>query len=126
MRNFHDDEIIKYEVNLKEGIVTLFTQYYKNKIKYDAQIIFSDVLVHFFENELPGSIILELRKDEIFYFIKDNIEILNAHKDYLWPINYNHLEELEEFLIAENYNYFNIISSYGLCGWVLSKNVKVQ
>lgn len=126
MKNFHDHEIVKYEINLKENLITIFTQYKKNNCVFDFKVIFSDVLVHYFQNELPGSFILELEKHNIECFMKDNIELLIKSKIYLWPINFNTLEELEVYLTEQKYKYYNIMSSYGLCGWVLSKNIHIQ
>lgn len=125
MESFHDNEITRYEVNLRDKEIIVYTQIRKDSNTIGFKIVFSDVIAHLFENELSGSIILELRKDNLEDFIRDNEEILNRRREFLWPVDYNTFEELQEILLDADYSYYSIISSYGLCGWILSKTVQV-
>ena len=125
MESFHDNEIIRYEVNLREREVIIYTQIRKDSNTIRFKIVFSNVIAHLFENELPGSIILELRKDSLGDFIRENKEILNSMREFLWPVDYDTFEELQEILLDAGYRYYSIISSYGLCGWILAKTVQV-
>lgn len=125
MKNLHDNEITRYEVNLKDRNVIIYTQIKKDRDMIGFKIVFSDVIAHLFENELSGSIILELRKDNLEDFIRENEEVLNRRREFLWPMDYDTFEELQKILIDAGYNYYSIISSYGLCGWILSKTVQV-
>ena len=88
-------------------------------------IVFYNVLVHFFENQLSHSIIFDICKYDVNKFIKDNNQLLNKRKNYCWPIDYDNIEELISTLEKEEYNYYIISSSYGLEGWVLAKKVKL-
>ena len=125
MESFHDNEIIRYEVNLREREVIIYTQIRKDSNTIRFKIVFSNVIAHLFENELSGSIILELRKDSLGDFIRENKEILNRRREFLWPVDYDTFEELQEILLDAGYSYYSIISSYGLCGWILAKTVQV-
>lgn len=125
MENFHDNEIIRYEVNLKDRDIIMYTRIRKDSNMMEFKIVFSDVIAHLFENELPGSIILELRKDSLEKFIRENEEVLNRRREFLWPVDYDTIEGLQKILIDAGYSYYSIISSYGLCGWILSKNLQV-
>lgn len=89
-------------------------------------ILFTDVLAHSFENELPGSIIFDICSYEIDSFIEDNTELLTNRKGYCWPMDYSTLDELIIKLTNEKYNYYAITASYGLSGWVLAKHYDVK
>lgn len=117
MSKIHDNEISSYIVNLKEQQIILYMEH-QNK---NTNIIFSNVLVHFFENELSGSILLDIEKYSINQFIKDNCRLLEQRKNYCWPIDYDTIEQLSEELQKEQYYYYVISSSYGLNGWILAK-----
>ena len=41
---------------------------------------------------------------------------------YLWPMDYDSLENLEKYLVLNEYKYIQIYSSMGLCGWILAKD----
>lgn len=122
MESYHDHEIVKYEVNLQARLITLVLQYSGDHINA-LNVEFTDVLAHYFENVLPGSIILEIVKDDISCFVKDNVELLDKHRNYIWPIDYDTYDELETFLSEGKYEYYIIMGSYGLSGWILSKGI---
>ncbi|WP_327195502.1 hypothetical protein [Paenibacillus alvei] len=122
----HDNEIISYEVNLKKNRIVLYTEYENSNIIENTKIYFYDVLAHFFETQLPGSIIFDIDNYDIHHFIEDNKEILEEQKNYGWPMDYSTINELEEKLMREQYEYFAISSSYGLNGWVLAKKYEIK
>jgi hypothetical protein len=118
----HDNEIISYEVHLKNQKIIIHTEYHELKVVKSTKIVFSDVLVHFFENELSGSIIFDIKEYSLNQFFKDNNELLEKQKNYCWPMDYNTIKELTGILLKEQFSYYVISSSYGLSGWVLAKN----
>ncbi|MDQ0090334.1 hypothetical protein J2T12_003748 [Paenibacillus anaericanus] len=126
MSMVHDNEILSYEINLKQNKIVIHTEYQNfNKIE-NTSIIFYDVLAHLFETQLSGSIIFEIYNYEIHHFIEENKEILEKQKNYCWPMYYKTINELEEKLMIEQYKYFVISSSYGLSGWVLAKKYEIN
>lgn len=90
-----------------------------------VMIEFIDVLAHMFETQLPGSILLDISQFEINSFVKDNKELLEKQKDSAWPMYYEKSEDLLEYLLHENYNYYVISASYGLNGWVIAKEYNI-
>lgn len=122
MSKIHDNEIISYEVDLKNQKIIIHTENPYSELIKNADIIFSDVLAHFFKTELSGSIIFDIDKYDIIQFLKDNSDLLKTEKNYGWPIDYNTIEELTERLLKDQYSYYVISSSYGLNGWVLAKS----
>ncbi|MEH7158721.1 hypothetical protein [Neobacillus drentensis] len=122
MLNIYDNEIISYNVNLKNNTININTLSEKGQ---NITIIFSGVLSHMFENHLSGSIIFEIGKYELSQFFDDNRDLLEQQKDYCWPIEYIEIKELEEKLIKQQYIYYVISASYGLNGWVLAKKYEL-
>lgn len=125
MFNIHDNEIISYEVCLKDKKIIIHSKNNYSKLNEYIDIVFYNVLVHFFENQLSHSIIFDICKYDVNKFIQDNNQLLNKRKKYCWPIDYDNIEELISTLEKEEYNYYVISSSYGLEGWVLAKKVKL-
>lgn len=119
MLEVHDNEIISYEVNLKDQRIIIHSIY---QYLVHIDIVFYNVLAHLFENHLKGSIILSIDRKKINQFTEDNIDLLKKQKNYCWPMDYDTIEELEERLLEQQYVYYIISSSYGLYGWVLAKN----
>ncbi|MDK8179599.1 hypothetical protein [Paenibacillus sp. UMB4589-SE434] len=126
MSNVHDNEILSYEINLKQNKIVIHTEYIIPNKTENTTIFFYDVLAHFFDTQLPGSIILDIDTYDIHHFITDNKELLEKHKNYSWPMDYTTIDELEGKLIQEQYKYFIISSSYGLSGWVLAKKYEIN
>lgn len=125
MSKVHDNEIISYEVDLRNRKIIIHTEYRDLMVGKNADVIFHGVLAHSFQTELSGSIIFDIDKYEITQFLKDNIDLLKKEKNYCWPIDYNTVEELTEKLVRDQYSYYVISSSYGLHGWVLSKGYEI-
>ena len=121
MANVHDNEIISYNVDLYNNKIVFHTKNDNTKITPKVDIVFTSVLAHYFENEIKGSTILDIEKYSIDKFIKDNEMLLKQGKDFCWPIYYDTIEELNEKLLKEQYNYYLISASYGLNGWILAK-----
>lgn len=122
MQSVHDNEIVSYEVNLRSEKIIIHTEYQTSSICEKMDLIFSGVLVHLFEQELPGSIILKIERYDIIEFLEDYSELLKKLKPYCWPFFYKTEEELRERLLKGQYFYYVILSSYGLNGWVVAKD----
>lgn len=121
MDNIHDNIVASYEVNLKERKLIIRTEYdYENENRC-VDILFLDVLAHYFENELSNSIILDIIESDVQRFLGDNRNMLMQRKNSCWPVDYDTVEQLSETLQADKYSYYVIQSSYGLRGWVLAR-----
>jgi len=121
----HDSEIISYVVDLKSRKIIMHTEHHVSTLVKNIDIIFSDVLVHSFNNELSGSIIFDIDKYDITKFMEDNRGLLEKQKNYCWPMYYDTTEELTNKLLQEQYSYYVISSSYGLSGWILAKSYQI-
>ena len=124
MDNIHDNEIVKYSVDFIKKEIVIKTLNEKNET---LKILFQNVLVYCFEKEMPNSIIFDIEKFEIEKLIEENIELLKENKDYGWPpIAYNNTKGLVEQLKTEQYNYYTIEATIGLCGWIVAKKVQIK
>jgi len=121
--NVHDNEIISYEVDLKNHKITLHT--IQNNCPSITSVEFGNVLAHLFETQLEGSIILDIKEYDLDQFFKDNHKLLIRQKSYAWPVVFDSLEELSNKLHREKYRYYIISSSYGLNGWILAKHISI-
>lgn len=124
MQNIHDNEIVSYTVDLQKSKITFQTLGGKDN-SVPVMIEFIVVLAHRFETQLQGSILLDISQFEISSFVKDNKELLEKQKDSAWPVYYDKIEDLLEYLLHENYNYYVISASYGLNGWVVAKEYNI-
>lgn len=125
MQSVHDHEIVSYNVDLQNSKIIFNTLGGKENLT-PATIEFVDVLMHMFETQLKGSVILDISQFEISRFVKSNKELLEHQKDSAWPMYYDKREDLLEYLLHENYNYYVISASYGLNGWVIAKDYNVS
>jgi len=122
--SIHDNKIVSYEVDFQKSRITLNTIDGKRD-SVITKIEFNDALAHVFETQLRGSIILDISTLDVSLFFKHNKELLEKEKDYAWPMYYEKIEDLLEYLQNEKYNYYVISASYGLNGWVIAKEYKV-
>ncbi|MBT2283614.1 hypothetical protein J7E78_08705 [Paenibacillus polymyxa] len=124
MISIHDNEIISYEVDFQKSKITLNTLGGSGDSD-TTYIEFIDVLAHMFETQLQGSIILDISTFDIDRFSKHNKELLEKQKNYGWPMHYETIEDLLEYLQNENYNYYVISASYGFNGWIVAKEYDI-
>ena len=125
MSMVHDNEILSYEVDLQNDQIKIHTKYEGKQILEETDIIFTDVLNHLFEQQLKGSIILDICESEIDLFIQENTELLIKNKNYGWPMYFESIDDIKRTLLEGNYKYIILMSSYGMNGWVLAKNYEI-
>ncbi|TFJ76077.1 hypothetical protein [Carnobacterium maltaromaticum] len=75
----HDYEVISYEINLKNEKIKLIAQL--PGAKNQAYLKFDGVLAHYFENELSGSIILDVVEETLTNFLSYNKNLLDERKN---------------------------------------------
>ncbi|MNN34747.1 hypothetical protein D3C81_1485660 [compost metagenome] len=76
MTSVHDYEVISYEVNLRDQFIIINTEYKENEIKIE----FTDVMAHLFEDQLHGSVLLDIDTYDIEGFIEGNLEFRTIGK----------------------------------------------
>lgn len=124
MKYVHDYEIISYEVNLRKEEIKINTE--NPSTEDEVQLIFNEVFAHYFENELFGSVILDICKETLENFMDYNKNLLEERKMSGWPMMYDDNVELLNELKKGKYSYYIISSSYGLRGWILAKDSNME
>ncbi|MBO0474413.1 hypothetical protein JZO86_11955 [Enterococcus ureasiticus] len=121
MNSLHDYEILNYNINFKNSLLTIdVTNDESNK-----RIDFVGAIAHQFSDEIPYSIILDLDELDIKYFFSSNKDLLEEKKNSGWPLMYSSVEELEKMLQESDIRYYVLYSSYGMTGWVLAEQVEI-
>lgn len=120
----HDDYIVSYSVDIEKKKVQINTCNHENKKR--MVLLFSEVLTHSFNCILECNILLDVTENDVELFIKNNSVELEEMKNFCWPINYDRVDELINYLVQNEYRYYVISSSLGMSGWVLAKSFDVE
>lgn len=120
----HDSIIEEYRVDFKAK--TLLIKTHSDKTNHETVFFAQDVLTHYFENILTDNIVLSVDELPIGHFLSDNRSLLLDKKPYCWPIQFQSIDDLEDYLVQNKYKYIVICSSYGLCGWILARSYYIQ
>ena len=123
MISVHDNEVISYEVNLREKILIIHTKKDITNQYYD--LIFSDVLIHYFQDEINGSIILDVCEYSIDEFLSKYSELLEPKMFPIFQSTSFIDEEFKARLKNNSFFYYAITASYGFNGIVVSKKIQV-
>jgi len=129
MSMVHDNVILRYNVDFEKEIMIIGTSYYSNRVGEKViheltDIVFSGCIAHIFYNEMKDSVIFDIEEVPMNNFLNKEKDMLDAKRKAGWPIYYEDKEELAGFLQNNNYKAFCIMSSVGLSGWVLAKNME--
>ena len=117
----HDSTVQAYAVDFEIGTLTIKTTYQAANVFTKTNVLFSGYLAHFFENEMKGSIIFDIQEYPFELFFKNESALIEQRKHYSWPIHYETINELIQYLQTHKYKIFEISSSIGLCGLVFAK-----
>ncbi len=106
----HDRELLNYVVNFKTNLIQLN---FDNNIKLE----FNDIFIYKFNDEIKGSIILDIVEEDIENFFLENTEYILENNNYSEP------EEFKKYIINKDLKYYKIYASYGFNGWVLCEDI---
>ncbi len=118
----HDGSIISYSVDLeqKQIILTIKNNGVVNKL------YFEDVLSNWFRYVLEGNAIYDVLIIKAEDFVSRFAKIILEGKGNGWPMRYRNLDELKQKLEDSDYNIYNIEGAYGVDGWIIAKNMKME
>lgn len=120
----HDYIITSYTVDFKKKTIEIYAQ--DPDKKESSQFLAQEVLTHSFNTILEYNIVSHIQEYSIDNFIKNNLTTIEELQQSSWPINFEDIEELKDFLIHNHYKYIEISCSYGLQGWVLAKSYQIK
>ncbi len=133
----HDNNVYAVLVECVPMRVTLFTVYGKgpglsfpkgvdeSTIEY-TDVVFTDVLVHSFEDLLSGNILFDVEPQAIDDFVKEEAARFKRHKPYGWPPHYETPKQYKAFLRDSGYTVYQLGASLGMSGWVIAKAMALQ
>ena len=118
----HDNTIVSYLVDFEKQSIDINTK----KLKEESSIKFQGVLVHKFENGIKNNIIYEISEIPVEEFLEFEKENLLKSMAYGYPIaNIGSIEEIKEVLIEKKYKIYYIISSLGMTGYIIAKDISI-
>ncbi len=128
----HDNMLYGYTVISDQAhshsyTITLYTEFLESPPIEYTDIVFTGVVAHHFERELPNSILFDVEETDLERIYEDHQELFERLKNYGWPCAYTTLDDLVAILKTKNIKAFAISASYGLDGWVWAEMMtKVQ
>ncbi len=118
----HDNTISSYLVNFEKQSIEINTK----KLQEESSIKFQGVLVHKFENGINNNIIYEISEIPVGEFLEFEKENLLKSMAYGYPIvNIDSIKEIEKILIEKKYKIYYIISSLGMTGYIIAKDISL-
>jgi hypothetical protein len=123
----HDNEVISYNVNFKNKTIVLSTVYYgePNKITEKTTIEFINVFDHLFRTDNGSGILFDIEICEIKHLIKLEQEWLVYQKRQSYLFSRKTDEEIAVMLTNLNINYYRVMGTCGLDGFVLAESMKI-
>ncbi|MDD1505710.1 hypothetical protein PVA17_23605 [Lysinibacillus sp. CNPSo 3705] len=107
MSKIHDIKILNYQIDFENSKIEMKVENVQEK---PLKILFEDFFAFHFENQLPDSILFDIAKGEVDSFALENKELLDKEKDYLWPMDYEKVEDLIKYIEGNNYHQCKIYS----------------
>ncbi len=77
---------------------------------------------HRLDNAMQGSIILDIDEVSVEQFMSWNKQDLENGKKSCWPACFESIEALSKILTDGKYKYYILYASYGMRGWIISKD----
>ncbi|BFJ00339.1 MULTISPECIES: hypothetical protein [Priestia] len=73
------------------------------EIEKQVNILFKDFLLFILK-----TILLDIAEGDVNSFALDNKTLLDQSKDYCWPMDYEHIEELINYIEGNNDHYYKL------------------
>lgn len=89
-------------------------------------VTFEEVLAYELVNGGPTTVLFDIERVELDYFVDQRRSQFHSTQNYLWPLKFDSVNQLPECLQAAGAWAFEVQSSVGTEGWVLCKAVRLQ
>ena len=118
----HDSVITSYIASFEDQTLQLNTR----NLKKEISIVYSGLLAHKFENVINNNIIFEISEVSIEEFMKyEEKNLLESTAYGFLIVQIGSIEELARVLIEKEYRVFYMISSLGLTGYIIAKDISI-
>lgn len=136
MVSIHDNEIVRYDVNIEEKTILLETIRSNDRKPMElTNIIFNSVEAHYFvDTNFCQNVLSDITEQALESAWEYNKILFEQAWRYGWLLflNNNPLESPDKakedfitYLSTHDYHFFQINSSFGLNGWVISKTMEI-
>ena len=125
--SLHDNRILSYIVECEQRRITLHTASEEEKQAERTSVIFSEVAAHHFEGGDFNTIIFDIASTPLKEIYDSYLDVFERRKPYGWLVfNYRTRAELLEKLREREIQGFVLSSSYGMYGFVLAREMRVE
>src|SRR5439155_16532339 len=109
----HDNILYGYTVVADQNqsrsyTITLYTEFLDSPPAEYTNVVFTGVVAHHFESELPNSILFDIEETDLERTYIDDQELFERLKNYGWPYIYTTSDELFVTLKAKQIKAFTI------------------
>ena len=127
-RSIHDNYIIGYQVDCVKHEIIFQTEYRAKDESYECtNIIFDGVIAYFLLGDNFSSIILSIDEVSINQILEEYKSEFAEGEKYCWPGAWNtSIETSLEYISQQNVKGWDIFSAYGMAGFIIGKNMKLQ
>ena len=119
----HDNEVLSYHVDIHNGKLEMLTKYAD---KERTMITFVGYIAHRFEYVTYRNIINHITQISIDDFVDRNSAVLEDGVRNAFPIFAKNCEELRDYLKKKEKKIFEISSTLGLSGFVISTDILIE
>jgi hypothetical protein len=128
MSSIHDNILYAFSISCDERRIVLYTEFKDGTVDEFTDVVFTGVIAHYFENVLQHNILFsidEVGPEEVLSQWATRFE---QGKNFGWPnnIEYRDAADLAGILKTRRVKAFEISSSLGLSGFVLSEKMELR
>lgn len=123
----HDNVLNGYSVSQINKTILLETVYRHSDPHKYTNVLFTDVFAYFFENDSfeVGTVLFDIVEVSPEHIVDNNWAQFEEKSPHGWPGSWaTSKDDATTFLRDNTVKAFEIFSSCGLCGWVLSKKAE--
>ncbi len=125
--SLHDNRVLSYIVECEQRRITLHTASEEKKQAERTSVIFSEVAAYHFEGGDFDTIIFDIASMPLEEIYDSNLDVFERRKPYGWLVfDYRTRAELLEKLREREIQGFVLSSSYGMDGFVLAREMRVE
>jgi len=121
-RSIDGSTVYAIAVECEHRRIVLFSEYHDEERCEYTDVVFSDVVAHWFDHVLPGNVLFGIYDWDLDQLVQHEWERFDAGRARGWPpLEFADQAELLAALRDERCKAFNVDSSYGMTGWVVAR-----
>jgi len=127
-RSVHDNVIVSYEVHCERREIRLHTEYRDRGEPFERTVVvFTGVEAYRFDHDCLDNILFDIEEIPAETILTEcQAEFEEGHRLAGWPCFWQPtLDESQSYLRDHSIRGFELSSSYGMSGWVLSREMQM-